>query len=87
MKAKYTLTLEGNEEFLHVKTKKEEICEVIPTGKTTTARIVGTGLNMDIRRALKYLTELEKEGYFTSELATIQNKNNIRNRARIFKRI
>ena len=40
MKAKYTLTLEGNEDFLQVKTAKEQIIEKVSKCKTTTAQII-----------------------------------------------
>ena len=48
MKTEFVFTLEGNEDFLRVKTKKQEICEVVPKGKTTTARIIGEGLHIHI---------------------------------------
>jgi len=87
MKAKYTLTLEGNEDFLQVKTAKEQIIEKVSKGKTTTAQIIGTGLQIHHRRALIYLTELEEEGYFSSEFGTIKFKSGAKCRVRIFKRL
>ncbi len=87
MKTEFVFTLEGNEDFLRVKTKKQEICEVVPKGKTTTARIIGEGLHIHIRRALKYLSELEKDGFFSSDYATVKNKSNVRCKTRVFKRL
>ena len=87
MKAKYVLTLEGNEDFLQVKTAKEQILDSVPKGKTTTAQIIGTGLKIHHRRALKYLAELEDEGGFSSVFGCIKFKSGVRCRVRIFKRL
>lgn len=87
MKKSYKLTLEGNEDFLVVKSAKDRICESVPKGQSTTAAIISEGIGIHVRRALAYLKDLEEEGFFESEFATIKFKSNARSRCRVFKRL
>tara|TARA_R110002020_G_scaffold233_4_gene1224 strand:- start:9600 stop:9866 length:267 start_codon:yes stop_codon:yes gene_type:complete len=87
MKKSYKLTLEGNEDFLIVKSAKEKILDAVPVGQSTTAAIISEGLEIHVRRALAYLCELEEEGFFESSFATIKFKSNARSRCRVFKRL
>ena len=86
-KKSYKLTLEGNEDFLVVKSAKEKILDDVPVGQSTTAAIISEGLEIHVRRALAYLRELEDEGFFESSFATIKFKSNARSRCRVFKRL
>jgi predicted ArsR family transcriptional regulator len=87
MKKSYTLTLEGNEDFLVVKSAKEKILDAVPKGQSTTAAIISEGLEIHVRRALAYLRDLEEDGFFESTFATIKFKSNAKSRCRVFKRL
>ena len=85
MKKSYTLTLEGNEDFLVVKSAKDQILEAVPKGQSTTATIVSEGVGINVRRALAYLRDLEEEGFCESTFATIKFKSNAKSRCGVFK--
>tara|TARA_R110002020_G_scaffold11474_3_gene43158 strand:+ start:2048 stop:2308 length:261 start_codon:yes stop_codon:yes gene_type:complete len=86
MKKKFTLTLDGSDEFLLVSNIKERILNVVPKGKKTTSRIIANGLNIHERYSLKSLTRLEEAGYFSSELTPVKYKKTTCV-ARVFKRL
>jgi len=86
MKKKYSITLEDNDVIFRTMTAKEKILEMIPKNKTTTATLVTKVLKLHSRRSLGYLRELEKGGYFSSEMGNI-NINGKISRVVIFKRI
>lgn len=87
MKTKYNITLEGNEDYLQVKSAKDKIIDMIPKGKTTTATLVAEVIGIHKRRALHYLVELEERVLMDSEIRLIQHKSGAKTKARIFKKL
>ena len=85
MKKKFTLTLDDSE-FSLVMNMKDKILDAVPRGKTTTARIIATGLNTHVRTSMKQLVQLEEAGHFSSEMLPIKYKKSSCV-TRVFKRL
>ena len=86
MKKKYSIVLEDSDVIFKTMTAKEKILDMVPKNKSTTAALVTTGLGLHKRRALAYLTQLEKAGYFKSKMETL-NINDKICITRVFKRL
>jgi len=86
MKKKYSIVLEENDVIYKTMTAKERILDMVPKNKSTTATLVTTGLGLHKRRALDYLSQLEKAGHFKSNMETVSVNGKICI-ARVFKRL